>query len=699
VPVAPATFLLGGTVSGMADGVSLTVANGSDSVTVSANGSFALPTRLAGGIAFNVTATTPAGHVCSVSDGAGTIAGADVSKVVVKCSPFVLAGKARPFTHAYAMATDAAGATYVLDTDDQVVIRVTRSGATSVFAGTRNVRGHQDGGPGTGSFYVNSGSRMAFDPQGNLILTDTCNGMIRKISPEGVISTIAGHAMDYCSPLGSTSPPPVDGVGTNAVFLRPQAVAVDGAGNIVIATSSARLLRRINVNGVVTTEDPLRDVGSVNISALAFNARNQLYLSTNSTPRRIWRVDGGNGVLVAGGGSDGNGFPADQPAIPTGFNNIRALAADKDGTIYIADEQRIRKLTTAGIVSSVAGTTATSKTIDGVGANAGFSVISAIVVNSEGNLSVLQSGTAQLRLMTPVGAVSTSSVTPVGAEYADGKGPAARFAYPDYLASAPDGAIFTIDNSRHVIRKIGADGTVSVYAGIAGTAGATDGPVASAMLDSPVSLAVDKAGTVFFIDRNGLRKIAGGVVTTIKAAATLFDQGYYMRVMADGGFALSGAEDVRLLFASGEVRSVIDGTAVDRLLGQPAGGSIVSTSGIETDAAGNLYLADSARALILKYSAGGVLSVFAGTFDVTGYADGAVGRGSLSFETPGDLAIDAAGNLYLSGQGPVRKISPQGVLSTPVLAWGRPNVFGIAVNNGMLYGSNPGGVLMQTPLP
>ncbi|HEU5435776.1 MAG TPA: hypothetical protein VFU95_05095, partial [Telluria sp.] len=466
VPAAPATYLLGGTVSGMADGATITIVNGADSVTLAGNGSYSLPSRLLTNASYGVSSSTPAGHLCRINDGAGMVGTADVLKIDIKCMPFLLAGKERPFSRANAIATDGAGNTYVLDNLNQVILRIDSAGNSSVFAGTRNVRGSQDGVPGVGTLYTDATSRMAFDPQGNLIVADTCNGMIRRISPAGFISSLAGRPQNFCSATGTPAVGALDGVGAAAAFVRPSRIAIDASGTIMVASSSGRQLRRIDANRVVSTEDPFRAQTFSTISAMAFNQRGELFVAA-SGQSRIWRVDAGVGVVVAGTSGTRPAIPVDTPALSAVFNSIRALAFDKDGNLYIADSPTVRKLTTAGIVTSVAGSTA--NTVDGTGAGAFFSTVADLGVKSDGNLAVLQSDTSQLRTVTPAGVVTTSAATPYGREYADGKGAAARFSTGDYLAPAPDGSLYTLDAVNHVIRRIGADGTVSRAAGIAGT--------------------------------------------------------------------------------------------------------------------------------------------------------------------------------------------------------------------------------------
>lgn len=697
VTPAPASFSLGGTVSGLGDGATITIANGADSVTLGGNGSFALPTRLAAGASYSVSSNTPAGHLCSLSNGAGTVGSADVASIAIKCTAFLLAGKARPFTSAYAVAVDAAGASYVLDSLDQVIVKIDSAGAASVFAGSRNVRGHQDGAGAAASFWTNSSSRMAFDAQGNLILADTCNSLIRKITPAGVVSTLAGVPQVSCgaSPT-SGSVLPRDGLASFAVFNNPAKVAVHSNGNVVVVELNRATLRRISAAGAVTTESPLAAQPGSAISAIAFNQRNELVFASNSlSQRRIWRLDGGAAVLIAGGPASRDPLPADSAAIGAGFLTIRTLAFDKNDNLYIGDASSVRRLTPSGVVSNVAGSTA--RTLDGVGAGAFFSTVTDMAINAQGNLTVLQSDSSQLRLLTPAGAVTTSAATPVGREYADGKGSAARFATFDYLASGPDGSVYTLDTVNQVLRKITPDGTVSRFAGVAGVTGGVDGPVAGATLNLPISLAVDKSGVVYFIDKNGLRKVEAGVVSTIKASATLFDDGYYLRVLSDGAFLVAGSGDARILNANGELRTLLDSAFLSRL-GFGYAGDPLGVAGFAVDAAGDAYILDANSSLVIKYSKSGVLSRFAGTINAPGNANGALGRGMLAIEGLSDMAIDPAGNLYFSGQGAIRKISADGVLSTPTLAWGTPTVFGLTVANGMLYGSTAAGI-MQTPLP
>lgn len=692
VPALPATYLLGGTVSGMADGAALTVSNGSDSVAVTANGAFTLPTRLAGGASYNVTSSTPVGHTCSVNDGAGTVGAADVGKIAVKCTAFLLAGKDRLLKDASSIAIDAAGATYVLDYQDAVIWRIDTAGAVSVFAGTRNVRGHQDGARTTATLSPNFLSRMVFDPQGNLIVSDSCNGLIRKITPAGVVSTLAGRFVDYCA-VHTLNPP--NPSATDVVY--PGELAVDGSGNVAVLSGLGRIVYRISAAGDVRIGDYFSGGAALYgaIGPLAFDSAGQLLVGTeiNGRPRIVRIVDGAPVLLV-------DSAALLPPPSPSGVNvtEIRALAAAKNGDLYAALGDTLRRVSSSGAVTHVAGALATNTHVDGTGDAARFYSINSIALNADDSLTVLEGGEYQLRKVSADGVVTTLAVTATGREYADGKAGAARFSSRDALASAADGTVYTIDAYQHVVRKIAADGTVSLLAGIPGKSGADVGPVASATLRTPTAITVDGGGAVFVADYYGLRKITGGVVTLVKASNEFRGVGY-LRLLADGGFAVSTGSAPRLFTAGGILKMSISASQFAAVLGVANDGSFSPViNGLEVDAAGNLYIAEASSSVIFRYTPAGVLTVFAGTANVAGNSDGASGSGSLDFRYFGDLTIDGAGNLFLTGAGAIRKISPQGVLSTPSLAWGRPNLLGITSRNGLLYGSIDAGIL-QTPLP
>lgn len=245
---------------------------------------------------------------------------------------------------------------------------------------------------------------VAVDGSGNVYVADYGNHKIRKITPAGVITTLAGSGS-----IGSA-----DGSGSSASFNYPSGVAVDGNGNIYVTEYKNNKIRKITPAGVVST--------------LA-----------------------GNGSF---GSADGNGVTAS-------FSFPFGIAVDGSGNVYVTDNgnHKIRKITPAGVVSTLAGSGSASST-DGTGVSASFNGPESVAVDGSGNIYVADANNNKIRKITPMGEVSTLAGNgSVGS--ADGMGPSASFSYPGGIAVDGSGTIFVADYGNNKIRKITA-GTLPV---------------------------------------------------------------------------------------------------------------------------------------------------------------------------------------------------------------------------------------------
>jgi sugar lactone lactonase YvrE len=266
--------------------------------------------------------------------------------------------------------------------------------AVTTLAGY-GTQGSADGTGSTATFFYPAG--VAVDASGNVLVADSYNTMIRKITPAGVVTTLAGSVT-----AGS-----IDGTGTAASFEGPTGVAVDASGNVLVADSYNNKIRKITPGGVVTT--------------LA-----------------------GSGLV---GSDDGTGTAAT-------FLRPVGVAVDSSGNVYGADlnNNKIRKVTSAGVVTTLAGSGGTGST-DGPGTVATFNYPTGIAVDSSGNVYVGDSASNKIRKVTSAGVVTTLAGSG-GNGSADGTAAAATFNYPTGVAVDSSGNVYVGDSANNKIRKI-----------------------------------------------------------------------------------------------------------------------------------------------------------------------------------------------------------------------------------------------------
>ncbi|HEX7746545.1 MAG TPA: hypothetical protein VF462_14945, partial [Micromonosporaceae bacterium] len=400
---------------------------------------------------------TAAGVVTTLAGTAGTAGSADGT------------GAAARFTSLEGVAVDSAGNVYVADTNSYTIRKVTAAGVVTTLIGTTGTGGSADGTGAAALFFGPFG--VAVDSAGNLYVTDTSNHTLRKATPAGVVTTVAGTAII----VGSA-----DGTGAAAGFDFPDGVAVDSAGNVYIADGGNATIRKVTLAGVVTT--------------LA-------------------------GTAGMTGSTDGTGAAAR-------FSFPEGVALDSAGNVYVADtgSHTIRKITPAGVVTTLAGTAFMHGSADGTGAAARFNSPTSVEVDSAGNVYVADSNNDTIRKVTPAGAVTTLAGTAGMAGSADGAGAAARFNFPDGVAVDSAGNVYVADSQNDTIRKVTAAGVVTTLAGTANMRGSADGTGAAARFNSPTGVAVDSAGNVYVADtlNHTLRKVTPiGTTTTVAGTAGL----------------------------------------------------------------------------------------------------------------------------------------------------------------------------------
>jgi len=326
------------------------------------------------GKALNATVSTLAGSTEGFADGAGSKA---------------------QFHRPFGLAMDKAGNLYVADSRNSRIRKVSPQGETSTFAGGES--GFADGKGGEAKF--EGPADIAMDAKGNLYVTDYEGNHIRKISPEGEVSTLAGSGESGFA----------DGTGSEAKFNTPVGIVLDKAGNLYVADGGNNRIRKVSPKGEVST------------------------------------LAGGEE-----GFADGTGSQAQ-------FHYPLGLAIDAAGNLYVADTEnnRIRKVSPKGEVSTLAGS-GERGFADGTGSEAEFDRPGGLAVGAKGVLYVADSGNHRLRRVFN-GEVSTFAGSGEGA-FADGTGSAAGFHFPAGMAVDSAGNLYVADYENHRIRKVVLEG-------------------------------------------------------------------------------------------------------------------------------------------------------------------------------------------------------------------------------------------------
>ncbi len=332
----------------------------------------------------------------------------------------------------------------------------TAQGIVTLLAGSPGTGGHVDG-TGSGALFL-SPKAMSVDSAGNVYTVDNFCGTIRKITPAGATTTIAGPTTS-CA-FGST-----DGPASQARFTSPSGTAVDPAGNVYVADSGNCTVRKIATDGTVST------VAGVPSSCLS--------------------IDGDR--------------------ITARFFGVAGITVGLDGNIYVTgySDCTVRKVTPSGVVTTVAGLSATCATTDGTGAAARFYHPSGIAADSHGNFYIADETGCTVRAMTSSGVVTTLAGKRDACGSADGQGQTAQFNVPSWSAVDAHGNVYVSDYLNYTVRKISPAGVVTTIAGLAGTSGTSNGAGPAATLNHPDGIAVDSAGTIYVADRNNhdVRKI------------------------------------------------------------------------------------------------------------------------------------------------------------------------------------------------
>lgn len=610
---------------------------------------------------------TPLGVVTTLAGTAGASGSTDAT------------GTNARFNFPRGLVYDGSANLYVCDNGNATIRKIVIATAVvTTFAGSAGNAGDIDGIGSQARINIPAG--IAIDNSGTLYISQL-SGTVRKISPAAEVTTIAGVANQFGS---------ADGVGSAARFGQPYGITVDGTSNTLFVSEDNGDIRRILPDGTVTTlcgisgQNGHTDGTGKNVrfffpDGIIFDGTSNTLLVSELGNHDIRRVtlDGTCTTWVGTPGLSGATNSAGS------FDAPYSTAVDSSGNVYVADQNNsvIRKVTPQGRVTTLAGLVGTSGSADGSGSAARFNQPAAVTVDTAGNVYVGDTSNHTIRKITPAGVVTTIAGMAGTFGTADGTGNGARFNKPYGITVDKTGTnLYVGDFNNDAVRKVViASGLVTTIAGTAGVGGSFDATGAAARFDGPVGVALDPTGTNLYVaDYNNrtIRKVvvSSAVVTTVAgtegAIGNVDGLGTAARFTNPRELACDSAgnlfiidvlnHSVRKMTPAGVVTTLAGGAGSGAVDGVGSTAKFTNPAGVCVDAGGNLFVGDESNHAIRKVSPGGVVTTFAGTLGLSG--NGTDG----TFNQPSGIVRDAAGNLFVTevDNHVIRKITPSGVVTT-----------------------------------
>ncbi len=556
-------------------------------------------------------------------------------------------GSAARFHHPQDIAVDSAGNLYVVDVN-HAIRKVTPAGVVTTLAGLGGTSGSADGTGSAARFYAIRG--IGIDTAGNLYVADTGNCTIRKVTPAGVVTTVAGLA----GSSGST-----EGTGSAARFYNPEDVTADASGNLYVADAGNDKIRKITAGGVVTTlaggrgsADGTGTAGKFySPSRIAADSSGNLYVADtyNYTIRKVTAA----GVVTTLAGTAGLRGSVDATGSAARFSGVYGVAVS-GSTVYVSDTNNhaVRRITTAGVVTTLAGVTGSYGTADGAVAAGRFSSPSDLARTPSGDFLTVDYDSHTLRRISPGGAVTTVAGLAGTPGNANGTGSVARFNIPLGVAVDVNGDYIVADTGNHTIRRVTPSGVVTLLAGVSGSGGHVDGPAATAKFSNPEGVAVDSAGIIYVTSGNRIRRIAlDGTVSTFAGQESAgstnatgtgasFNSPNDIAVEANGNLLVADTNNraIRRITPAGVVTTL-------SISNPPA--NIIDPDGVASGTEGTVFIADGRT--VQRILADGTLTIMGGDEAFSGSLPGT--GAAARFSVADGIHMTSAGLLYVTDRG------------------------------------------------
>ena len=512
------------------------------------------------------------------------------------------------FNNPKGICVDDTGNVYVADSANNRIRKISSTGTVTTIAGD-GTAGYLDA-QGTSAKF-SSPTYVAVTSSGIIYVSDTSNNRIRSISSSGLVTTFAG------STSGMTN-----GQGTAAQFSAPRALDVDASGNVCVIDYNNNRIRKITSTGLVSTLSGSGGYGGTNglgtsasfkyPEGISFDSAGNVFVAdvSNNSIRKITST--GDTTTYSGTGTSGleNGYSGTIAM----FSNPVAVSVISSGVVYAIDDYNscIRKITTDGLVSTFAGNSATGY-VDGTGAAAYFNNPKGMAVDASGNIYVADTYNNRIRKITSSGVVTTIAGDGT-AGFLDGQGTAARFNNPWGITVDSAGNIYVADTKNYRIRKISATGLVTTVAG-QDFPGYVDGVANAAMFKDPKGIVVDNATGILYVadtGNNRIRKIVSGTVSTLAGGSIGFanGQGVLAQFYTPIGIIIDASGNIyvgdyynsriRKIDTTGLVSTYAGSGYTDFADGIADVAAFYLPIGLALDATGNIYVADSYTQRIRK---------------------------------------------------------------------------------------------------
>ena len=635
------------------------------------------------------------------------------------------------------IATDRLGNLYLSDTDHSRVRKIDTTGTITTVAGTGTAGFGGDGGPAT-SAQLNLPYGLAVDAAGYLYIADLNNNRVRRVGPDGTIDTYAGSGGQGSSGDG--------GPASSAQMLSPRNVAVDAAGNLYISEFAGHRVRKVTPDGKISTAVGTGiagfrgDGGSAAAAQLAFPAGlaldrlGSLYIADSQNQRvrkvlpggQISTVVGGTGAFalltpiavtvdlagdlyvadatpmvheftlasawIGAAGTSAAGFSGDGgPAHAAQLTQPLDLAVDLGSNLYIADQMRLREVNGSGTIRTIAGDDYLHSIGDGSGATAAeLNQPSAVAVDSLGDLFIGDTGTQRVRQVAPAGAIATVAGTGVALPGGEATPSTATTLFsPMGVAVDQYGNLLIAETGAHRIRQVSTGGRIYTImgTGVAGV-GPESMPATETQLRAPRGLCLDRAGTLYVADTANHRVLQspqGGVVTTAAgngapgaggdggpARLAQLNQPGACTVDSAGNLYIADTWNhrIRKVDAAGAIATVAGAGAAGYSgdEGPATAASLNAPQGVAADDNGNIYISDTGNNLIRLVTPDGVIHTIA-AIGAAGFAGDGGPALSAQIDAPGGILLDGAGDLYFAdtGNNRIRRLVPDGTVAPPLV--------------------------------